>query len=221
LDRTRHWDRVFERDSEGASWGEIEPAQSLALLDSAGLTIHSSLIDVGGGDSRLVDALLLRGLTRLTVLDISSRALQRAQERLGSLASAVGWIQADVTHDWTVPAQDFWHDRGAFHFLTERSDRSRYLDRLVRTLKPDGTALIATFAEDGPSSCSQLPTMRYSAEALAEELAPRVRLVRSTLFAHRTPTGQTQSFRYSLLVPDEVRSEGASPDNSVRGPAFK
>ena len=156
------------------------------------------MIDVGGGDSRLVDHLIDRGVQCVTVLDISAAALKRAAERLP--LAPVKWLEADVTSDWTAPPVDLWHDRAVFHFLTQASDRERYVARLVRTLKPGGQAIIATFAPDGPAKCSGLAVTRYSSVTLALELSPTLRLVDTMRDEHRTPSGGLQAFSYNRFT---------------------
>jgi uridine phosphorylase len=154
-----------------------------------------------------VDALLRRGLTCISVLDVSAAALTRAQDRLGSEARGVTWIETDVTADWVVPHVDVWHDRAVFHFLTERSDRTRYLERLRRALRPGGTLVIATFAPDGPDKCSGLPVARYSAQMLASELGQEFRLVEAVSHQHRTASGSAQPFTYARFT----RVESGAP----------
>jgi SAM-dependent methyltransferase len=200
MNRKEHWNQVYEtKAANEVSWFQLLPMNSMGLLDLAGLTPGSSVIDVGGGDSRLADALLDRGLQCVTVLDISGSAIARAQERLGSRASSVSWIVADVTGAWTVPPVDIWHDRAVFHFLVDRTDRVRYVANLRKALKPGGSAIIATFAPDGPVKCSGLPVMRYSAESLGAALGADFELLQSFVDAHQTPMGTTQSFLYAAF----------------------
>ena len=195
-----HWNHVYEtKSSDAVSWFQPEPHTSLKLLDAAGLNRSSCVIDVGGGDSRLVDTLVDRGVECVTVLDISAAAIARARTRLGSRASSVNWIVADVTTEWTVAPQNFWHDRAVFHFLVEERDRTRYVERLGRVLTPGGHAIIATFAPDGPTKCSGLPVMRYSAESLQTALGPEFLLVQSLVDPHATPMGATQSFLFAVF----------------------
>ena len=209
MDRSVHWNRVYaSRTDDDLSWFESEPSTSLRLMEESGLTLDTCVIDIGGGNSRLVDALILRGLTCLAVLDISSEALQRARVRLGGAASIPAWIDADVAGDWSVRPMDIWHDRAVFHFLTSGDDRARYVDHLRRTLKVGGTAIIATFAPDGPERCSGLPVVRYSPETLAAELGPEFRLLRSTAYVHTTPRGTAQSFQYSRFGRVSASREG-------------
>jgi Methyltransferase domain len=147
-----------------------------------------------------VDALVSRGLSCLTVLDVSSTALARARERLGPQSSRVQWLEADVTGTWSVRPMDMWHDRAVFHFLTEPLDRAAYLDHVRSTLKPGGSVVLATFALDGPARCSGLPVTRYSSETLQAELGAEFELATSTHEEHLTPSGAIQPFTYSLFV---------------------
>jgi len=158
------------------------------------------VIDIGAGDSRLVDQLIVQGLNCIAVLDVSGAALQRVRTRLGSNSDRVDWIEADVTAEWSWKSSDIWHDRAVFHFLTDPCDRARYRAHLKRILKPGGTAIIATFAPDGPAKCSGLPVVRYSPETLASELDPDFALVQSMAHGHQTPWDSTQSFQYSRFV---------------------
>jgi trans-aconitate methyltransferase len=200
MEPREHWDTVYRAKGEqDLSWFEAAPEISLRMLDAAGLSTDSCVLDVGGGESRLIDQLLTRGLSCLAVLDVSATALQRCRSRLGASASVPIWIEADVTGNWSLKQMDIWHDRAVFHFLTAPVDRDRYRERLLGTLKPGGTAIIATFAPDGPEKCSGLPVRRYSARTLAAELGERFALVESASHAHTTPWGSTQSFQYSRL----------------------
>lgn len=199
--RREHWQRLYAaRGEHEVSWFETVPDVSLRLMDAAGLTTETCVLDVGGGDSRLIDHLLARGVRCLAVLDVSNAALQRARDRLGDAASVPRWIAADVTGDWSLEPVDIWHDRAVFHFLTDAADRAAYLRQLRRILKPGGAAIIATFALDGPDACSGLPVLRYSPETLAAELGEDVRLVESVAHDHQTPSGARQSFQYSRFV---------------------
>jgi len=153
------------------------------------------VIDIGGGDSRLVDHLVSRGLRCVTVLDVSAAALARARARLGEQADRVRWIEADVTGPWTVSQVNVWHDRALFHFLTEAEDRVRYVAH-------GGTVIIGTFAPDGPERCSGLPVCRYDAAGIGAELGEGFTLVETVAEAHRTPAGAVQSFSDSRFVRD-------------------
>jgi SAM-dependent methyltransferase len=147
-----------------------------------------------------VDHLLARGLSCVTVLDVSGAALARARTRIGADAARVTWIEADVTAGWPVPRVDIWHDRAVFHFLVEPDDRARYVARLRQAVKPHGSVIIATFALEGPEKCSGLPVRRYSSETLSAEIGAGFDLVDTMDERHRTPFGTEQSFCYSRFV---------------------
>jgi len=170
---------------------------SMRMLESAGLGPETCVLDVGGGDSRLVDALASRGLDCLAVLDVSGAALNRAKGRLGDLAGAFTWIEADVTSAWALKPMDIWHDRAVFHFLTTAHERDGYRAHLLQTVKPGGAVIIATFATDGPEHCSGLPVARYSADTLAAEVGSEFTLVESARHEHETPWATVQPFVYT------------------------
>jgi ubiquinone/menaquinone biosynthesis C-methylase UbiE len=200
MSRRLHWDNVYttKRESE-VSWFQQNPSVSLDLIAAAGATPASRIIDIGGGASRLVDALVEKGFRAVTVLDVSDAALAVAATRLGSRANEVRWIAADAT-SWEPQEQyDVWHDRAAFHFLTDEADRTAYVARLTRALRPGGHAIIATFAEDGPERCSGLPVQRHDAASLAGALGPAFELVETRRHAHATPWGSEQRFRFNLF----------------------
>ena len=198
----QHWQRVYlERDAKTVSWFEDSPVASLEMLERANLRSASSVIDVGGGASALVDALLDRGCDNLTVLDISPAALELARARLGAAAERVTWLAADITRaNLPQSAYDMWHDRAVFHFLTDISSRNAYVTALKTSLRPNGHALIAGFAPDGPLKCSGLDTARYDAAALLEVLgADEFELLEQRRIQHITPSGGTQAFTYVLF----------------------
>ena len=196
--RHHQWNQIHRKHpTEAVSWHQDEPTLSLRLMDAAGLEPTTRVIDVGGGDSRLVDALINRRLTHITILDVSSDVLARARARLGLAASHVTWIEADVTgEDWRVDPVDIWHDRAVFHFLTDPEDRARYVARATETIVPGGALIIGTFALDGPSQCSGLPVCRYSAEKLAEVFGTAFALHEQVHEQHHTPAGASQSYQW-------------------------
>lgn len=201
MDTKEHWEQVYhEAPSDERSWHQPDPAQSLAMIVEAGAGSASAIIDVGGGDSRLVDALLARGLGHVTVLDISGAALERAKERLGRDAARVSWIEGDVTRV-ALPEEafDIWHDRAVLHFLTDPHDRERYVAAAAHAIRPGGAAIIAVFALEGPARCSGLPVHRFSQESLADQFAPAFTLVRGFADVHVTPSGARQAFSHVLL----------------------
>jgi trans-aconitate methyltransferase len=198
--RTTHWDRAFSSKGEaGVSWFEDRPETSLRLLAEIGAGPASALIDIGGGASRLVDALLGARWRSIAVLDVSPAALDLAKARLGPASERVHWIAADVTEWRPERAYDVWHDRATFHFLTDAKDQAAYADRLAAAVAPGGHAIIATFAPDGPERCSGLPVRRYAPEALAATVGPAFTLVRIRRHVHVTPAGGAQAFQYSAL----------------------
>lgn len=197
MERQAHWNTVYTTKGEReVSWFETLPEMSLQMMEAAGLNAQTCVLDVGGGDSRLVDTLAARGLDCLAVLDVSGAALRRAQERLGAKATTPIWIEADVAGDWSLKPMDIWHDRAVFHFLTDADDRARYRRHLHDTLKLGGTAIVATFAMDGPEKCSGLPVVRYDPAALADTLGPGLALTETRRHVHTTPWGAAQSFQY-------------------------
>jgi SAM-dependent methyltransferase len=198
--RQAHWEGVYtSKDETAVSWFQDNPSPSLELIEELQPARDAAIIDVGGGASRLVDCLLQRGFRDVTVLDISSAALDLAALRLGRCASKVHWIAADDT-EWN-PSRcfDIWHDRAAFHFLVAPGDRAAYIARLKEALRIGGHAIIATFAADGPEKCSGLPVCRYDAAGLAKELGEEFVLVQSRLHDHATPWHSNQRFQFSVF----------------------
>ncbi len=197
-DLRSHWENVYAtKDEREVSWFEESPAISLDLIRATGVKADASIIDIGGGASRLVDALLDEGFGAVTVLDLSDKALARAKARLGAKGAKVRWICANIT-SW-VPRQtyDVWHDRAACHFLTDPDDRVAYAERVLRAVPPGGHVIIGTFALDGPERCSGLPVARHDSASLRRMLGPSFDLVESRNHAHRTPMGTIQRFHFS------------------------
>src|SRR5215510_13227604 len=160
-DRQAHWDNVYRTKREDeVSWFQASPSVSLDLIHAAGIGRDAGIIDIGGGASRLVDALLDEGFTDVTVLDLSEESMAKAKARLGARADSVTWIVADVTRWQPMRAYDLWHDRAAFHFLTAPEDRAAYAERMSRAVRLSGQVIIGTFAPDGPERCSGLPVTR-------------------------------------------------------------
>jgi trans-aconitate methyltransferase len=199
--RQAHWQKVYiSKGEKEVSWFQENPAPSVDLIAKAGASAASAVIDVGGGASRLVDALLENGFRAVTVLDLSEAALAAAKARLGSRADEVQWVVADVTAwDPQSAAYDLWHDRATFHFLTEERDRAAYVARLTRAVKPGGRAIIATFAPDGPERCSGLPVVRYDAQDLSRAIGRDFELTETLRHEHRTPRGSAQNFQFSVF----------------------
>ena len=189
-----HWDSAYTEGDRTRSWFQTEPTESLRMFDACGVTSADSVIDVGGGASTLVDALLARGFAELTVLDVSAAGLRAAQARLGSKADRVCWIEADLLRWYPERRYQVWHDRAVLHFLTAEPDRQRYLNTLGAATVPGALAVFATFAADGPQQCSGLPVARYSAEDLAQLLGEEWATVADDREDHVTPAGVVQPF---------------------------
>ncbi|MFK4490225.1 class I SAM-dependent methyltransferase [Bradyrhizobium sp. USDA 336] len=197
-DRSTHWDHVYATKGEAeVSWYQDSPATSLAMIRAAGPDRDTAIIDVGSGASRLVDALLQDGYRDIAVLDLSANALEAAKKRIGQAASTVDWIVADATTWRPTRTYDVWHDRAAFHFLTDPRDRAAYVQRLRSAVKPGGHVIIATFAPDGPEKCSGLPVQRHDSASLAAELGPEFELIETRSETHHTPWASTQAFQFS------------------------
>ncbi|MCP3474895.1 class I SAM-dependent methyltransferase [Bradyrhizobium sp. CCGUVB1N3] len=197
-ERSTHWEKVYTTKGETeVSWFQESPAISLQMIRAANPGRDAAIIDIGGGASRLADALLQEGYRSIAVLDLSAHALDTAKTRIGPAAADIDWIVADVTTWQPARSYDVWHDRAAFHFLTERSDQAAYLDRLRSAVREGGHVIIGTFALDGPEKCSGLPVQRYDGNSLATELGPDFELLETRRDVHHTPWDATQAFQFS------------------------
>lgn len=198
--RADHWDHIYaEKQEHEVSWFQERPGPSLSLIEHCAQPPAARILDVGGGASRLVDALVDRGFADVTVLDVSSNALAAARARLADRANGVHWLVQDVTSFEPPHPYDLWHDRAVFHFLGTPEERAAYVRALERAVAPGGWAVLATFALDGPERCSGLPVVRYDAEGLAAAVGPSFSLVESMRHAHVTPAGRVQSFIFVRL----------------------
>jgi trans-aconitate methyltransferase len=195
-----HWNAVYlAKGADRVSWRQAEPAPSLAALNRFAPERSAALVDVGGGASNLIDALLARGWTDLTVLDLSDEALRQARARIGPAAARVRWLTADVTRWAPGRAFDVWHDRAVFHFFTEPDDRAAYRRALAAGLRPGGVLILAAFAFDGPDRCSGLPVRRWDAAGLAAELGPAFEPLADWREDHATPGGVRQRFTWTVF----------------------
>ena len=200
VSRQRHWVNVYATKGESeVSWFEETPALSLELIRLVGAIRNSGIVDIGGGASRLADGLVSQGFEDVTVLDLSAAALASARARMGDKANRVTWIAADVTTWEPSRTYDVWHDRAAFHFLTDPKDQAAYMTRLRRALRPGGHAIIGTFALDGPERCSGLVVSRHDAGSLAATLGGGFELIDSRRHEHITPWGTPQRFQFSTF----------------------
>jgi hypothetical protein len=195
----QHWDRSYGQGDITRSWFQERPDRSLAMLERAGITPEDSVIDVGGGAARLVDELVARRFSDLTVLDVSEVGLRQTRTRLGVDAERVTWLVADVLR-W-APARTYrvWHDRAVFHFLATQEDQRRYLHALRAATAPAALAIFGCFALDGPSSCSGLPVTRYDPAGVAACLGQEWQLVAEDREEHTTPSQMVQPFSWAAL----------------------
>jgi trans-aconitate methyltransferase len=194
-----HWDDAYRHGDTTRSWFQSQAAPSLRMLDAAGVRPTDSVIDVGGGASTLVDALLERGHTDVTVLDISGEGMRTAQQRLGARASRVHWLIADLLTWAPDRTWQVWHDRAVLHFFTTHADRRRYVHTLHSATEPGSVAIIATFAPDGPRHCSGLPVAHYDPRQLAELLGPTWQPLTDAREEHATPAGALQPFTWTAF----------------------
>jgi SAM-dependent methyltransferase len=205
-----HWESVYERKGpDQLSWYRPHLDRSLTLIEQALLGREAAIIDVGGGASTLVDDLLARGYVNISVLDISSKAIEAAKTRLGDRAAAVRWLVADITQVELAPrSYDLWHDRAVFHFLRAEEDRQRYVAAVARSVKPGGHVVVATFGPEGPTRCSGLDVVRYGPDELHAEFGSGFEKVGSATELHATPWGTEQQFVYCScrvrVAPDVV-----------------
>lgn len=201
--RETHWNDVYRTKGDSdVSWFEDVPRQSLDLIAEHAQPT-SAIVDIGGGASRLPDALLGAGFSDITVLDISAEALAKARARVAAMGGEAQWIVSDVTKWLPARAYDVWHDRAAFHFLTTAEDQATYRQVLEKALRSGGTAIIATFAPDGPEKCSGLPVARHDGSCIAAVLGSGFSLERELRHEHNTPWGSVQKFQFSVFArPD-------------------
>jgi 2-polyprenyl-3-methyl-5-hydroxy-6-metoxy-1,4-benzoquinol methylase len=198
VDAKTHWEKVYAtKTPEMVSWYRPHLETSLALIERAAGRRSASIIDVGGGESTLVDDLIARGYENITVLDISQTAIDVTMKRLGLGAEQIHWLVADITEAHLEPgAYDVWHDRAVFHFLTASEHRAAYVRQVGHAVKPGGHVIVSTFGPEGPTKCSGLDVIRYDAESLHDQFGARFRLVESSKELHRTPFGTTQQFLF-------------------------
>ena len=198
MDVKTHWEKIYTTKApDQVSWYRSHLETSLALIMRAVSDRAGSIIDVGGGESTLVDDLLEEGFQNITVLDVSQAAIEVNKTRLGEKASGVCWLVADITQVELEPnVYDVWNDRAVFHFLTAQEQRAAYVRQVARAVKPGGHVIVSTFGPEGPTKCSGLDVVRYDAESLHDEFGPRFSLVESSKEIHQTPFGTTQQFLY-------------------------
>jgi len=195
-----HWEKIYrEKAPDAVSWYRPHLETSLALIEKAAPERGASIVDVGGGESTLVDDLLAGGYQNITVVDVSQTAIDVTKKRLGPASDRVKWITANIANaEFPANAYDLWHDRAVFHFLTAMEQRVAYVRQVVRAVKPGGHVLVSTFGPEGPTKCSGLEVVRYDVESLHAAFGLRFRLLDSIKELHNTPFGSTQQFLYCL-----------------------
>ncbi len=192
-----HWDNIYStKQPNQVSWTQELPKTSLDFVHTAKLDKQANIIDVGGGDSKLVDYLLDEGFQNITVLDISNEALTKAKKRLGGKAAKVNWIVSDITEFQPTTTYDFWHDRAAFHFLTTEPQIVKYLSTARQAVKENGVVTIGTFSDCGPKKCSGLDIKQYTEETLTAELQNGFEKIKCVTEDHTTPFNTTQNFLF-------------------------
>jgi ubiquinone/menaquinone biosynthesis C-methylase UbiE len=197
FNRKEHWENIYEnKQLHEVSWYQPKPETSIAILKELGIHKDSKIIDVGGGDSFLMDNLLTLGFQNLTVLDISAKAIERAKKRLGEAAKKIHWIEADIA---TVKLQnnyDYWHDRAAFHFLTKKEEIENYKRNVINCLQKDGILTIGTFSTNGPKKCSGIEIKQYSETSLTNSFSTSFKKINCFTIDHETPSKTHQNFLF-------------------------
>ena len=201
FDNKAHWELVYRRQQASAySWYQAIPKQSLDLIMATNLAPTSRILDVGGGDSNLVDGLLKSGYRHVDVLDISASSLNKSKARLGENTEGINWLEMDITKFVADKPYDLWHDRAVFHFLTTAESRARYKRVLGQSLSKGGHLILATFGIGGPEKCSGLDIVQYDGELIVQELGDDFVIQKSLSYRHKTPAGVTQLFNYFWFV---------------------
>ena len=198
--RKEYWEKIYStKQPDELSWYQQTPTTSLALIKELNLPLSAKIFDNGGGDSMLADHLLEMGFENITVLDISSHALERAKQRLGDKAKKVKWLVADEAHCNPGEQYDVWHDRGAFHFLTDEKEIENYINTIKNCIKPNGYFIIGTFSEQGPKKCSGLEIKQYSEKSVTEKLQSSFEKINCFTIDHHTPFNTTQNFLFCTM----------------------
>lgn len=201
FDRKSHWEKIYiTKALEEVSWHQPIPVTSLKFFTENNIPLDAKIIDIGGGDSFLVDNLLEMGYANLTVLDISTSAIERAKVRLKESASKVSWIVSDITEFQPQDSYDFWHDRAVFHFLTNESEIEKYRELVANAVISNGTLAIGTFSENGPLKCSGIEIKRYSENELIACFENDFKVVEHFQTDHDTPFGTVQNFTFARFI---------------------
>jgi len=194
-----HWENIYEsKEPDEVSWYQEEPEASLNLISETGIGKNAKIIDVGAGASKLVNNLLARGFKNITVLDVSSNALDRAKERLGKKAGNVTWVESDIREFETNEQYDVWHDRAVLHFLKKEEDIDKYAELAKQCLKTGGCLIVSAFSKNGPTKCSGLEIKQYSEHDM-KRLFDELEHVKSFEEEHITPWGTSQVFLFNVF----------------------
>jgi 2-polyprenyl-3-methyl-5-hydroxy-6-metoxy-1,4-benzoquinol methylase len=196
----QYWDNVYRKPEKELTWHEPVPVTSISLIEKAALPKNAPIIDVGGGDGTLARHLLVLGYENITVLDISARAIEIGQKRLGDMASRVRWVHSNVLDFEAHGAYALWHDRATFHFLVQKEEQLGYMRSAWNSLHPAGTLILSTFSEKGPAQCSGLPVQRYSETSLASLLKSLFKKNNFITRQHITPIHTLQEFLYGRFM---------------------
>jgi SAM-dependent methyltransferase len=200
MDKKAHWEQVYgSKAPDAVSWYAPHLETSLKLIHQVEVNKDAAIIDIGGGESTLVDDLITEGYQNISVLDISQKAIDVSKERIGNPANKVDWHCSDITQA-TLPQNyfDVWHDRAVFHFLIEEAQRVKYVEQVKRSVKHGGCVIVSTFGPEGPEQCSGLDVVRYDTDNLHEQFGKSFKLIDSFKEIHKTPMGTTQQFLYSF-----------------------
>ncbi len=199
VNRSEHWQKVYNKSEQEFSWYQSYPSTSVKLIQESGVALNAPIIDVGGGDSHLVDSLVQLGYSNLYVLDISARAIERARLRLGQLAERINWIVSDIVEFKPTLNFSVWHDRATFHFLVDKSNIQQYKAIVSNAIGPAGKFILGTFSVNGPEKCSGLPVNRYSESTMEETFGTVFKKVRCFEELHQTPFHTEQVFQFCLF----------------------
>jgi len=195
FDRKNHWEQIYQtKKPDQVSWYQPTPVTSLSFFEQYNVPKEAKIIDIGGGDSFLVDHLLNRGYKDITVLDISESSLERAKSRLGDRSGLVKWIVEDAATFETTERYDFWHDRAAFHFLTKEDEIQNYINTVQQSINPSGILVLGTFSEQGPKKCSGIEIKQYSETSMTDRLKGSFEKIKCITIEHKTPFDTIQQF---------------------------
>ncbi|MDP2926403.1 MAG: class I SAM-dependent methyltransferase [Nanoarchaeota archaeon] len=196
----KHWENIYNlKNFNEVSWYQESPKTSIDLIQSVDPDKNAYIIDVGGGNSNLVDNLIELGFKNIFVLDISLKALEKSKQRLNEKSKTINWINSDIKEFKTNEKFDIWHDRALFHFLISEEDIKKYIESVNRFLKPAGYLIIATFSLKGPKKCSGLDTKQYSEDSIRKIFNKGFEYIKSFEEIHNTPFNTTQSFIWNVF----------------------